>query len=187
MSHLSHYIGFLHVPLAPKQPLTVRRFDGQIMRDLALPAVPVREQLVLVVEQLLTGFRGEFKVRPLDDGIDRTGFLAETAIDAFRHVDVVAGRPAAAVVTRLGLDGDGLCRADRLTQLAGNAKNFVLAKFQAATAQEDMTVVENERDSSSNSAAFKLQEGEEDAGSLPQAENDSATDSIVVAEDEFVI
>src|SRR3546814_18378991 len=58
---------------------------------------------------------------PQDDGVDRAGFLAQPAIDAFHHVDIVARRPAAAVGAWLGFDGDRLRRADRLAQLAGDA------------------------------------------------------------------
>src|SRR5260221_3294881 len=75
----------------------------------------------LVVKQLLARLGGELEVRALDDRIDRAGFLAEAAIDAFRHVDVVARGAPAAIGARLGLDGDGERWADRLAQLAGDA------------------------------------------------------------------
>src|SRR4029079_3218548 len=42
-------------------------------------------------------------------------------IDALDHVDVVPGGPAAAVLARLGLDGDRERRADRLAQIARDA------------------------------------------------------------------
>src|SRR6202012_1347058 len=84
--------------------------------DLAFPAVAVGEQALLVVVELLAALGGELEVRALDDGIDRAGLLAHAAIDAFDHVDVVAGgAPRAAV------DGDRLRGADRLAQLAGDA------------------------------------------------------------------
>src|SRR5258707_6861186 len=104
-----------------RAPSPVRRVEREVLRDLGLPAVAVREQLVLVVEQLLAGLRGELEIRTLDDRVDRAGFLAEAAIDAFRHVDVVARRAPAAIGARLGLDGDGERRADRLAELAGDA------------------------------------------------------------------
>src|SRR5690606_21939703 len=64
----------------------------------------------------------EFEVRPLDDRLDRTGLLAEAAIDALHHVDVVAYRaPRSVIAPRPRLDGDRLRRADSLAQLAGNA------------------------------------------------------------------
>src|SRR3546814_5983047 len=49
------------------------------------------------------------------------GLPAEAAVDALRHVDVVARGAPAAVAARLSLDDDALRRADRLAELAGNA------------------------------------------------------------------
>src|SRR3569832_3020546 len=92
----------------------IRRVEFQVARDLALPAVAVLEQLVLVVEQIFAGLGGELGVRAFDDGVHRTGFLAVAAVDAARHVDVVARGAAAAVRARFGLDGDAVGRADRL-------------------------------------------------------------------------
>src|SRR5438477_5556415 len=100
---------------------SVGRLERERLVQFAFPAVAIREQLFLVVEQLLAGLGGEFEIRALDDRVDRTGLLAEAAIDAFRHVDVVARGAAAAVVARLGLDGDGERRTDRLAELAGDA------------------------------------------------------------------
>ncbi len=61
--------------------------------------------------ELFARLGGELEVRPLDDRIDRAGFLAEAAIDALHHIDVVTHRAARAVVAaRPGLDGDGLRR-----------------------------------------------------------------------------
>src|ERR1043166_8188952 len=100
----------------------VRRVEREVLRDLALPAVAVGQELFLVVVELLARLGGEFEVRPFDDGVDRAGLLAEPAIDAFDHVDVVArGAPRAVVPSRPGLDGDRLRRADRLAELAGDA------------------------------------------------------------------
>src|SRR3954462_13044830 len=99
----------------------IGRVEREVLRDLGFPAVAVRQQLVLVVEQLLAGLGGELQIWPLDDRIDRAGLLAIAAIDAFRHVDVIARRAPAAVLARLGLDRDRKRRADRLAQFAGNA------------------------------------------------------------------
>src|SRR5882724_6793133 len=100
----------------------VRRVERDVLRDLALPAVAVGQELFLVVVELLARLGGEFEVRALDDGVDRAGFLAQPAIDALHHVDVVArGAPRAVIAARTGLEGDGLRRADRLAQLAGDA------------------------------------------------------------------
>ena len=90
--------------------------------DFAFPAVAIGQQLFLVEQQLLAGFGGVFEIRAFDDGIDRAGFLAEAAIDAFHHVDVIAGGAAGAVIAaRARFDGDGLGRANGLAQLAGDA------------------------------------------------------------------
>src|SRR5205814_8309025 len=99
----------------------IRRIERDVLGDLAFPAVAVREQALLVVIELLARLGGELEVRPLDDRIDRAGFLAQPAIDALHHVDVVArGAPRAIVAARAGLDGDRLRRTDRLAQLAGD-------------------------------------------------------------------
>src|SRR5215204_2099274 len=68
----------------------IRRVEGEVAGDVALPAVAVGEQLVFVVIELVARFGGELEVRPLDDGVDRAGFLAKAAIDALHHVEVVA-------------------------------------------------------------------------------------------------
>src|SRR5690606_8765704 len=74
------------------------------------------------VIEFLPRFRREREIRPLHDGIHRAGSLAEAAIDALHHVDVVAHRaPGSVVAPRPRLDGDGLGRADRLAKLAGYA------------------------------------------------------------------
>src|SRR5687768_7362648 len=104
--------------------LAVGSVGRNIGGQLGFPAVAVREQLFLVVEEFLTGFRGELEIRTFDDRIYGAGLLAQTAIDALRHVDIVAGRPAAAIVTRLGLDRDGQRRANSLAQLTGDAALF---------------------------------------------------------------
>src|SRR5947209_1890242 len=102
--------------------LPVGRIERDVIGDLALPAVAVREQALLVEQKLLAGLGREFEIRPFDDGVDRTGFLAEAAIDAFDHIDVIARRATRAVTAaRPSLDGDGLRRTDRLAELAGDA------------------------------------------------------------------
>src|SRR6185312_6272651 len=100
----------------------VRRVEFDRFRDLALPAVAIGEQPGLVIIKLLARLGREFEIRAFDDGVDRTGLLAEPAIDALHHVDVVAhGAAGAVVAARTGLDGDRLRRADRLAELAGDA------------------------------------------------------------------
>src|SRR4249920_3084374 len=103
-------------------PSPIRRIERDILGDLALPAVTVRKQPLLVEVKLLARLGGELEVRPFHDGVDRAGLLAKPAIDAFDHIDVIARGAARAVVSAWpGLDRNGLCRADRLAQLAGDA------------------------------------------------------------------
>jgi len=90
---------------------------------------PFAQKSLLVVVNLLARFGGVFEVRTLDDGVDRAGLLAQPAIDAFDHIDVVAGGTAGAVVpARACLDGDGLRRTDRLAELAGDAALLTVGK-----------------------------------------------------------
>src|SRR5437763_1829947 len=109
-------------PAPAPRSSSIWRVERDIARDLALPAVAVREQPLLVVVQFLARLGGEFEVRPLDDGVDGAGFLAQPAIDALHHVDVVArGAARAVIAARTCLDGDRLRGANRLAQLARDA------------------------------------------------------------------
>src|SRR5215210_5603595 len=100
----------------------VRCINRDVAREFALPACAVIEELLLVVEKLLARLDRKLIVRALDDGIDRARFLAKAAIDALHHIDIVTRRaPRAVVAAGARLDGDGLRRADRLAQLAGDA------------------------------------------------------------------
>jgi hypothetical protein len=60
----------------------------------------------------------------LNDSIYRTALLAQTAVDALRHINIVACGPPATVHALLGFDCDGLGRADGFAELAGNAALF---------------------------------------------------------------
>src|SRR5690606_9367925 len=104
----------------------IRRVGGDRRGDLALPAFAVRQKLFLVVHQLLAGLGGELEIRAFDDRIDRAGFLAEAAIDAFGHVDVIARGAAAAVLAGLGFDGDDERVANRFAKVAGDATFFAI-------------------------------------------------------------
>src|SRR6185436_1837514 len=134
-------------PLRPASPSPIRSVELEVRGDLAFPAVAIREQALLVVVELLARLSGELEVRPLDDGIDRTRLLAQPAIDALHHVDVVARGAAGAVIApRAGLDGDRLRRADRLAQLAGNAAllavRITAQRMLAAEARRDRVLLE---------------------------------------------
>ena len=61
---------------------TVKVLSCQVLCYGSLPTIAVREQLFLVVEQLLVRLRRELGVRALNDRIHRTGLLAEAAIYA---------------------------------------------------------------------------------------------------------
>src|SRR5271165_3291753 len=112
-------------PASGGEPSPIWRVDRNVARQLPLPALAVPEEPILVVEQLLACLGRKFEVRPLDDGVYRACLLAHAAVDAFRHVDVVARRAARAVIAaRAGLDRDRLRRADRLAELAGDAALF---------------------------------------------------------------
>src|SRR5262249_11465877 len=105
----------------------IRRVERDVLGDLALPAVAVGKQTLLVVVEFLACRGSEFEIRSLDDRIDRAGLLTQAAIDALHHVDVVARGAARPVVSpRASLDGDRLCRADRLAQLAGDTALFAV-------------------------------------------------------------
>ena len=89
--------------------------------DRGLPAVAIVEELLLIVQQLLVRLGRVLKVGALDDGVDGARLLAEAAVDALGHVDVVPRRAAAAVLALLRLDGDRLRGADGLAELARDA------------------------------------------------------------------
>ena len=93
----------------------------ELPRDRPFPAIAVREQALLVVVKLLGCLSRELVIRSQYDSVNGAGFLAEAAVDAFHHINVEAGGLARAVVTpRSGLDGDGLCTANRLAKFAGD-------------------------------------------------------------------
>jgi hypothetical protein len=81
---------------------------------------------LFVYHEIAALFAVIFEEARLDDGVDRAGFLTETAVDALREIDVVAGGAPRAVVALLRLDGDGHGRAYRLAELAGDAAFFAV-------------------------------------------------------------
>lgn len=101
--------------------LSVQVISVNIRGDFTLPLVSVVEELLLVVQQLFMCLGGELKVGAFHDCVYGTSFLAETAVNAFGHVNIVTGRSPRAVGTFLCLDGDSLSRTDGFTQLASNA------------------------------------------------------------------
>ena len=101
--------------------LTVKVLAQQILGNLLLPLVTIREELLLVVQQLFMGFSSKLKIRTLHNGIDGTGLLAVAAVDALGHVNIVPGGPAGRILSLLGVDGNGLGGTGGLAQLARDA------------------------------------------------------------------
>src|SRR5205814_1846612 len=90
----------------------IGRVESDILGDLPLPTVTVCKQPLLIEQQLFPRLRGKLEIWALYNGIDRTGLLAKPAVDAFDHVDVIAGSPARPIIAaRPRLDGDCLSRA----------------------------------------------------------------------------
>ena len=89
--------------------------------QLGLPLVAILDELLLVVEKLLVKEGRVFEVGALDDGVDRAGLLAEATEDALGHVDVVLGRTARAIRSRLTLNLDGKGRTGSFAKFAGDA------------------------------------------------------------------
>lgn len=70
-------------------PLTVGVIRGEVLGDRHLPPVTVGQELLLVVQQFLVGFSGEFVVRALHNSVHRAGFL-RVRIDA--QNGIIGGR-----------------------------------------------------------------------------------------------
>lgn len=104
--------------------LPIRCIRPRHRRQLRLPLVPIRQQLLLVIQQLLPRLGRVLRIRALDNRIHGAALLAESAVDALGHVDVVARGAAGAVLALLGLDRDGAGGADGFAQLAGDAAFF---------------------------------------------------------------
>lgn len=109
-----------------KPGLTVEVLSLQVGGDLGLGSVSVGQKLLLIVKKLFSSLGGVLDVRSLDDGIDRTSFLAETTVDALGHIDIVSSGLPAPVVSGLRFDGNGLCRTNGLAELAGDTSLFTV-------------------------------------------------------------
>lgn len=118
--------------------LSVWGICASCSRNLRLPLVSICQQLLLVVQKLLSCFSGILGIwsykrlvsgllrrsereHTLNNGIDRATLLAETAVNALGHVDVVSRSPPATIHTLFSLDCDSLSWANGLAELAGNA------------------------------------------------------------------
>src|SRR5690606_16082171 len=90
-------------------------------RDLVLVPVADRKQHLLGEVEVAALLAVVLEDVGLDDGIDGTGFFAESAEDALGEVDVITGGAPGAVFALGRLDGDRQRGADRLAELAGDA------------------------------------------------------------------
>src|SRR4030095_9090747 len=101
--------------------LSVGGIVGTVLGDLFLVEIADREQHGLRVYEIAALLAVVFHYAGLDDRVHRAGFLAETAADAFRDIDIVTRRPARTVIALLRFDGDRKRGAHRLAQFAGDA------------------------------------------------------------------
>ena len=67
--------------------------------------------------------------------------MAVTAVDTLGHINIISGCSSAAILTFLGLDGDGLSWADGFAEFAGDA-----ALFARGVAAEGVFATESGRD-----------------------------------------
>src|SRR5215469_4315941 len=100
---------------------SVRGVGGLVGRDHRFVALAHREQLVLAHDVLTALLHVVLVNAGEHDGIHRTGFLAEAAVDALEEIDVVARGAPGAIGCDIRVDGDAHRRADRLAQFAGDA------------------------------------------------------------------
>src|SRR5262245_4113823 len=103
-------------------PSSIGRIERKRLGDLALPPVAIQQQALLIIVELFPRLAGKFEVRALDDGVNGARFLAQAAIDALVHVEIVArGAPCSVDLPGTGLDGDALGRTNGLAKFASNA------------------------------------------------------------------
>ena len=72
----------------------------------------------------LTCFGCEFIIRTFNNRINGASFGTKTAIDTFRHINIVPYGTACAILTFLCFDRNCLCRASGFTQLARDTTFF---------------------------------------------------------------
>ena len=107
-----------------RRSLTVGSICHNVALKLGFPTVTVGKELGLVVQQLFVCFGRELEVRTKDNSIDGAGLLAETAVDALGHVNIVTSGSSRTIGTGLSLDSNRKRRADGLTELARDASLF---------------------------------------------------------------
>lgn len=104
--------------------LSVRRVRPRNSSELRLPLISIHQQLLLVIQQLLSRLGRILGIWTLHNCIHRAALLTEPAVDALRHVDVVASGASGAVRALLGFNRDGLCGTNGFAEFAGDASFF---------------------------------------------------------------
>ena len=105
--------------------LSIKVICFNVSCNLSLPFITIVQQLLLVVQQLLVGLSGELKVGALHDGVDGAGLLAESAVDALGHVNVVSRGSPGAVTPLLGLNSDCLLRMHETLNGTGQSDDSI--------------------------------------------------------------
>ena len=93
--------------------LSIRSIRSRNSGQFRLPFVSIRQQFLLVIQQLLARFRRILRIRALDNRIDGAALLAESTVDALCHIDIIPSRPSRTVFSLLGFNGDGLRGTNR--------------------------------------------------------------------------
>jgi len=85
-----------------------------------------RHFLAVWICRKITLHASQLRIRnsALNNRIHRAGLLAKATVNAFGHIYIITGGAAAAVIARLGVNGDGLRRANRFAKLTGNTAFF---------------------------------------------------------------
>ncbi|EDK41018.2 conserved hypothetical protein [Meyerozyma guilliermondii ATCC 6260] len=89
-----------------------------------LPLITILQQLLLIIQQLLSGLGRILHIWRLHDGIHGTRFSTVATVDTLGHVNVVLVGSSQSIGTFFCLDGDGLCWANSFTQLTCNTSLF---------------------------------------------------------------
>jgi len=110
------------VQLGENLPIDV--VSVKVSGNFGLGTVTISEKFLLVVKQFFACFGRVFGVLSLYDGVDGACFLAEAAVDALGHVNIIFGCSSGTIQPGFGLDSDSLSGANGFTELASNAPFF---------------------------------------------------------------
>ena len=86
-----------------------------------LPSIPILEQLLLIIVQLLLNLSRKLKILTQNNRIYRTSLLAKTTINTLCHINIISDRLPGIIHPGLSLNSNSIGRTGRLTQLTGNA------------------------------------------------------------------